>query len=226
MRKHIKTVLIVCLCLLTVTMPSQRAHAGIYEIIKAVVVKAIKAADLAIQRQQNKIIWLQNTQKVLENALSKLKLEEISDWTEKQRDQYQKYFDELHKVKMVISYYQRIKDISEKQMKLVDEYGRVWQLIRSDKYFTPKEISYMEKVYSGILSETVKNLDQLGLVINSFKTQMSDAKRLEIINEVAEKVDENYTDLKAFNAENGMLRLQRAKSDIEIQHIKKLYGID
>lgn len=216
---------ILFMCLLIVSMPIKQANAGIYEIIKAAVVKAIKAADLAIQRQQNKVVWLQNAQKVLENALSKLKLDEISEWTGKQKEQYQQYFDELRKVKMLISYYQRIRDISEKQMKLVEEYGRVWQLIRNDTYFTAKELSYMEKVYGGILSETVKNIEQLGLVVNSFRTQMSDAKRLEIINEVGDKVDENYADLKAFNAENGIIRLQRAKSDSEIQYIRKLYGL-
>lgn len=221
-----KTVAIVLLTLLTMATPIQQAHAGIYEIIKAAVVKAIKAADLAIQRQQNKVIWLQNAQKVLENALSKLKLDEIADWTDKQRQQYSQYFDELHKVKMLISYYQRIKDITRTQMALVKEYGRVWGLISADKTFSAKEIEYMGKVYTGILQETVKNIDQLNLVVNSFKTQMSDAKRLEIIGEVAEKVDENYADLKAFNAENGLLRLQRTQSAAEISAIKKLYGLD
>ena len=40
----------------------------------------------------------------------------------------------------------------------------------------------MQQVYTGILDESVKNIDQLQLVINAFVTQMSDAKRLEIIN--------------------------------------------
>lgn len=220
-----KTIAIALLSLATVAAPVHHAHAGIYEIIKAAVVKAIKAADLAIQRQQNKVIWLQNAQKVLENALSKLKLDEIAQWTDKQKQQYSQYFDELHKVKMLISYYQRIKEITKTQMALVKEYGRVWGVISADKTFTPKEIEYMGKVYAGILQETVKNIDQLNLVINSFKTQMSDAKRLEIINDVAEKVDENYADLKAFNAENGLLRLQRTQSASEISAIKKLYGL-
>lgn len=220
-----KTIAILLLSLVTVAAPMQPAHAGIYEIIKAAVVKAIKAADLAIQRQQNKVIWLQNAQKVLENALSKLKLDEIADWTDRQKQQYSQYYDELHKVKMLISYYQRIKDITKTQMAIVKEYGRVWGIISADKTFTPKEIEYMGQVYTGILQETVKNIDQLNLVINSFKTQMSDAKRLEIINDVAEKVDENYGDLKNFNAENGLLRLQRTRSNAEISVVKKLYGL-
>lgn len=226
MKKQFKKLIIVWLCLFTVSLPTHQARAGIYEIIKAAVVKAIKAADLAIQRQQNRIVWLQNAQKVLENTLSKIKLDEIGEWTEKQREQYQKYFDELRKVKMLITYYQRIRDISQKQLLLVNEYGRVWRIISADRHFTAQEIEYMGKVYSGILNETVRNIEQLSLVVNSFKTQMSDAKRLEIINGVSDRVDMNYSDLKTFNAENGTLRLQRATSEAEIYHVKKLYGIN
>lgn len=201
------------------------AQAGIIELVRQVAIKAIKAADLAIQRQQNKIIWLQNAQKTLENTLSKLKLDEISEWTSKQKEQYQQYFDELQKVKLLISYYQRIKDIMQTQLALLNEYRRVWALVSSDKHFTAKEIRYMAQVYAGILEETASNVDQLAMVVNSFRTQMSDAKRLEFINSIADKVEENYTDLKAFNAENGQLRLQRSRTAAEAEHVKKLYGI-
>lgn len=223
--KRMRIVVAGLICLLVVSIPAQQANAFIISAIKEAIVKAIKAADLAIQRQQNRIIWLQNAQKVLENTLSKLRLDEISEWTEKQKHQYQKYFDELHRVKTLITYYQRIRDISETQLKLVDEYGKVWRVISADRYFTVSEIEYMQKVYAGILSETVKNVDQLALVVSSFKTQMTDAKRLEIIHQVADKVNENYADLKAFNTENALLRLQRAKSATEIDMVKKLYGI-
>src|SRR5215207_7845865 len=89
-----------------------RAQIPIIDIIKAGIKKVIKAVDLQIQRQQNKIIWLQNAQKALENAMSKTKLNEISTWVEKQRTLYKDYFEELQKVKTIISYYKRIKEIT------------------------------------------------------------------------------------------------------------------
>src|SRR5690606_10706364 len=135
MKKHIKYLLITWLGLATALLPAVPAQAGILEVLKAALVKAIRAADLAIQRQQNRIVWLQNAQKVLENALSKFKLEEISEWTQKQKEQYADYFEELRKVKLLISYYQRIRDIMETQTALVEEYRRVWDIVRSDQYF-------------------------------------------------------------------------------------------
>jgi hypothetical protein len=51
--------------------------------------KVIVAIDLKIQRLQTKTVWLQNAQKVVENTMSKLKLDEITDWVQKQKDLYQ-----------------------------------------------------------------------------------------------------------------------------------------
>lgn len=227
MKKYVKMMLVTLSISFTV-LPVQQANAtpiAILEIIKAAVIKVIKAVDLKIQRLQNKTIWLQNAQKVLENTLSKLKLDEISDWTEKQKEQYRKYYEELAQVKAIISYYQRIRNITKKQLRLVDEYNRAWTLVRQDRHFTTKEILYMEKVYSGILDESLKNIDQIHLIIRSFTTKMSDAKRLELINNAADQVDANYSDLVQFNRQNTLLSLQRAKAEIEVQAVKKLYGL-
>jgi len=215
------TIMIVCI------LPTQRAHAQllILDIIKAGIKKVIRAVDLQIQRQQNKVIWLQDAQKTLENTLSKLKLQEISDWTQKQKDLYGKYFDELKKVKDLIAYYQRIKDITDKQAKLVQEYSHAWGMLRNDKHFTAQEIQYMGSVYNGILDETVKNIDEMMMVVNSFKTQMSDAKRLEILNHAADKVEANYRDLGYFNRQNAILSLHRSHSEQESETIKKMYGL-
>jgi len=212
--------------MLLVVAPTQQSHAVVWVVVKAAVKKVIKAIDLQIQRLQNKTIWLQNAQKTLENTLSKLKLDEISDWTEKQKEQYRKYYEELAKVKSIISYYQRIRDITKKQLRLVDEYKRSWSLIRQDSHFTVEEIFYMEKVYSGILDESLKNIDQISLIIKNPSLQkMSDAKRLELINNAADQVDVNYSDLVQFNRQNTLLSLQRAKTETEVQAVKKLYGL-
>lgn len=201
------------------------AQIDIAAIIKAAVKKVIKAVDLQIQRFQNKTIWLQNAQKTLENAMSKTKLNEISDWVERQRTLYKDYFDELQKVKSIIFYYNRIKEITEKQVQLVREYRHAFDLFKQDKHFTAAELSYMGKVYTGILDESVKNVDQILLVINSFSTQMTDAKRLEIINAAADQIDINYNDLKAFNQQGMLLSLQRSKDQNDVDVIKKLYRL-
>jgi hypothetical protein len=162
----------------------------------------------------------------LENQLSKLKLTEIADWTDKQKNLYSEYYQELWKIKSAITYYKRIKDLTTKQVAIVDEYKWAWNLFKQDKHFTADELDYMEKVYSGILEESIKNLDQILLVLASFKTQMSDAERLEIINKAADQMDGNYTTLKKFNYQNISTSIQRAVSLDETAKLKEIYGIE
>lgn len=216
------------LCLLLVSSPARPATVialPIVGVITAAIKKVILAIDLRIQRLQNETIWLQNAHKKLENTLSKLKLDDISKWTQKQKDLYKNYYDELMKVKSIISYYQRIRDISEKQVRLVDEYQRAWRLFKQDTHFNLAEIEYMQKVYSGILNESLKNIDQIFLILDSFTIQMSDSKRLEIINTAADQIDANYDDLRLFNRQNRQLSLQRAKTKHDADAIRKFYGI-
>ena len=224
MRKKLCVGIVIMIISLSIPSASE-AQIPIADIIKQAITKVIKAVDLQIQRIQNKTIWLQNAQKTLENQMSKLKLNEISDWVEKQRKLYADYFDELWKVKSAIAYYHRVKEIIEKQVQLVNEYKSAYALFKQDKHFTPEEIKYMGKVYEGILNESVENLDQVYLVINAFATQMSDAKRLEIINGAGDKLEQNLTDLRQFNNGNKMLSLQRASEQNDIDVVRKLYGL-
>jgi len=223
--KKLLAVVLLALCFMVSPVQNANAQIPIMEIIKQAITKVIVAVDLKIQRLQNKTIWLQNAQKVLENKMSELKLTEISDWVEKQRAQYANYFDELWRIKTALAYYQRVKDIIEKQLQLVNEYKGAWALFKQDKNFTADEMDYMQEVYNGMMDESIKNLDQLSLVINAFVTQMSDAKRMEIINEVDHNLDENLNDLREFNNQNKMMSLQRATEKGDIETVKKLYGL-
>ncbi|MET4546285.1 hypothetical protein ABIE26_003612 [Pedobacter africanus] len=212
---------------LLVSLPSgANAQLAIAEVIRAGVKKVIKAVDLKVQRLQNQTIWLQNAQKVIENQLSKLKLTEISDWTERQRNLYAGYYDELQKVKSVITAYKKVKSLATTQAAIVQEYKWASGLFWKDKHFSAQELAYMEEVYEGILKASLKNLDQVFVVIGSFKTQMSDAKRLEMINAAERAMERNFYDLKAFNDQNIALSIGRSKSIFETKQMKEVYDIN
>lgn len=224
-----KTVLIILLTAMCSAAPPavQHAQAGIpvAMVIKEGVKKIIKAVDLMIQRLQNKVIWLQNAQKVIENKLSELKLTGIAQWTRKHRDLYKKYYDELWKVKNALSAYKRVREVIARQQQIVQQYKRAWNIVRQDKHFTEAEIDYMYRVYKGILHDSVRNLDQILMVINSFRVQMTDAERLAIIMHAADRIERNFADLLEFNMKTGQLSLNRARTQYEIERVRKLYGL-
>jgi len=226
--KILKVTLPVSLAIVLISFNSERANAQLVvgEVIKLTVTKVIKAIDLKVQRMQNQTIWLQNAQKALENQLSKLRLAEISGWSSQQQQLYSGYYDELWKIKSIITYYQRIKDLTVKQVALVTEYNQAWAMLRQDKHFSPAELSEMQSVYSGILNASVQNLDQILLIVNRDKTQMTDEQRLELINHAGDHLDDNYSDLRRFNTQNEVLSLQRSKDLSDTQTTKALYGIN
>jgi len=201
------------------------AQAVVGSVISSTVGRVIRAIDLKVQSMQNQTIWLQNAQKTLENQLSKLKLTEISSWSSKQKDLFSEYYQELWNIKSAIAYYSKISELTEKQVALVNSYNQAWNLLKADKHFTATELTYMTQVYSGILQASVKDLDQILLVINANKTQMPDAKRMDIVNKAADHMDTNYNDLQQFNTENEMLSLQRANDNNEVLTLKQYYGI-
>jgi predicted transcriptional regulator YheO len=216
-----------CMLLAIALVSSQKVSAQdpITEIIRAGITKVIVAVDLKIQRLQTKAIWLQNAQKVLENSMSKARLDDITGWVQKQKDLYQNYFDELWKVKDVLSYYHKIREITEQEVALVNQYHRAWNGVTQDSHFSAGEVDYMGKVYSGIIEQSINNLDQIALVINSFVTQMSDQKRMQIIDQAAEAMQKNYNDLRSFTNENIELSIQRSKDEHDVAVVRALYGM-
>jgi predicted transcriptional regulator YheO len=219
--------IVLCMLLAAALLSVQKVSAQdpITEIIKAGITKVIVAVDLKIQRLQTKTIWLQNAQKVLENTMSKARLDDITSWVQKQKDLYQNYFDELWQVKDVLSYYHKIREITEQEVALVNQYHRAWNGVTRDSHFTADEVDYMGRVYTGIIEQSIKNLDQIALVINSFVTQMTDQKRMQIIDQAAEAMQKNYNDLKTFTTENIQLSIQRSKDEHDVAVVRALYGL-
>lgn len=226
--KFYKIVLPVSMVVVLITLPEKKADAQfvISTVLNQTVGKIIRAIDLEVQKAQNKTIWLQNAQKVVENQLNQMKLSQIAGVGQQQTDLFTKYYNELYTVKEVITDYERVKNITLEQEALVREYQSAWSLTQQDKHFSVAELSYISSVYTGILKASINNLDQLMALVNSFKTQMSDGKRMELINSTSRHVDENYNDLKEFNNQNVELSLERANDENDIQSTKNLYGIN
>ena len=128
-------------------------------------------------------------------------------------------------MKNALSAYKRIREVIARQQQIVQQYKRAWNIVRQDKHFTEAEIDYMDRVYKGILHDSVRNLDQILMVVNSFRVQMTDAERLAIIMHAADRIERNFADLLEFNMKTGQLSLNRARTQYEIERVRKLYGL-
>lgn len=213
------------LCLLLCLSPTQSTHAAWWTVVTQAIKKVILAMDAQVQRLQNKTIGLQNAQKMLENMLSKLKLEEISDWTEKQREQYARYFDELWRIKNAIATFQEVKELAKDQVKLVQQYQRIFSLLRQDSQFRPEELHHMFQVYAGMVEASLQQVEKVTLVIRSFQTQMSDADRLRIIRDAKVSIAAITLDMQRYTEQNMRLRLLRTRDSRELEAVRSYYGL-
>jgi len=201
------------------------SNAQIIDAIEEAIRQALIAADIAVQKVQNTTIGLQNAQKALENELSLNSLSDISDWEQKQKDLYSNYFDELWKVKSVISYFRQITGIISQQKALVNEYKQSYARVQNDKNFSPTELNYIYGVYSGIIGESVKSVDQIVTILTSFSLQMTDASRMKIISKASADIEQQTVDLRSFNNKTIQTSFQRAKTTSEVNTLKTLYGV-
>lgn len=194
-------------------------------VIGQIVAKVVQAIDLKVQRLQTATIGLQEVQKEAENVMSALRLDEIREWVQEQRDLYASYFQELWKVKTVLTDYHKVSEILRQQAAMLASYQQSMALFRQDSHFSAAELAEMETVYARILKESVRNLDRVNAVINSFTTQMTDEERMAVIDGVAADMNRDEQDLKDFTIGEERVSVERAGDENEIEFLKKIYGL-
>lgn len=197
----------------------------ITEVIRQAIKKVIVAVDLKIQRLQNETLWLQNAQKAVENALSKFRLREIHDWSEKQKQQYQVYFQQLQQVKQWIRTYRLVRQMMEKQVAILYQ-QQVLTQVRAAGYASPAQVQHMEGVFAGILEQSDTLLQGLQQVLGQGLLSMSDAERIARIQELNKILDKQLRWQGQFIHQNHLWFRLRQQDRNEVNYLQELYGID
>jgi NADPH-dependent curcumin reductase CurA len=103
-------------------------------------------------------------------------------------------------------------------------YKGAFNHFKADKNFTPDEINYMGKVYSNLFDESVKNLDELAMIITAGKLRMSDDERMQAIDKIYTSIEDQFSFLQDFNSSTKYLSLQRQNEQTEIDMSRKIHG--
>ncbi len=134
------------------------------------------------------------------------------------------FLDALMEVSPVVKRYKRITDIVNYQLLIVKRYKAALAQFKDDHVFTVQEILYMEKVYSNLFNESLKNLDELFMVITAGQLRMSDDERMRAIDEIYARIEDQFAFLEDFNSSTAYLSLQRKAEQAELKMMKKLHG--
>lgn len=138
---------------------------------------------------------------------------------------HEAFLDELFRVNPRVRDYYRAVEIIRYQKYIISEYKSALGNARQGGGFSPKEVLYLENVYRNLSTQSLRNLDELLLVLSAGKLRMSDHERLESIDRIYGDMEEMLVFLRQFNAQVSTLQQQRLAQKQQLNRQKELYGI-
>lgn len=138
---------------------------------------------------------------------------------------HQVFLDALLAVNPAVRDYKRIPMIIEYQALLMKEYKKAYKRFRDDANFTASELRYLESVYTHLVKESVRNLDELAMIVTASKLRMTDEERLKAIDRIFLEMESKLSFLRYFNNSTQMLAMQRAREKSDVNAIQSLYEL-
>ncbi len=170
---------------------------------------------------KNILTDLKKSYDIISNGYSSIK--NISEGNFNMHDAF---LNSLLQISPVVKKYYRVSDIIKGQAKMMSEYKSAFALFKTSRLFSDDELHYMAVVYKNLFNQSVKNLDDLLTILTANKLRMSDDERLENIDNIWSKVDNEISFLKHFNSNAKVLGFQRAREQNDISAINKMYDVN
>ncbi|KIQ20206.1 hypothetical protein RT99_14130 [Flavobacterium sp. MEB061] len=140
----------------------------------------------------------------------------VKDMTEGNFSLHKTFLDALMQVSPAVKNYKRVAEIVEYQISIVKESRNGMNRFIKSGNFSGQEINYFEKVYGNLLNQSLRNLDELTMVITADKLRMSDDERLKAVDDIYEQMQDKLLFLRNFNASSNVLALQRSKEKNDV----------
>jgi len=138
---------------------------------------------------------------------------------------HEAFLDGLYLVSPTVRKYARVTDIIKEQAALFSEYKNASQSFNRDQQFSPEELAYMMNVYHNLVSQSLKNLDDLSMIVTDSKLRMSDAERLMAIDQIYLESHNQLIYLRKFTDQAAKISWQRKQAAADNQRVKSIYGL-
>lgn len=136
------------------------------------------------------------------------------------------FLDGLMQVSPAVRKYYKVAEIIDYQMRLIKEHKTAMQRFNASGLFQANELSYLERVYDNLFSSSLRNLDELTLVVTANKLRMSDDERLAAIDRIHLDMQDKLQFVRHFNGNTHMMAAQREKERNEIKTLQKIHGVN
>ncbi|MHC0632857.1 TerB family tellurite resistance protein [Flavobacterium sp. MAHUQ-51] len=149
----------------------------------------------------------------------------IKDLSQGNFSLHKTFLDGLMQVSPTVKKYKRISEIINYQMLLMKEYKAALKRFKGSTFFNDKELQYIESVYGNLFQGSLRNIDELMMVVTANKLRMSDDERLEAIDRIFADMQDKLLFLRSFNNNTSVLSMQRFKELKDANAIKDLYKV-
>jgi hypothetical protein len=174
---------------------------------------------------------LQQLEKILDNMYAGYKILDygyttIKNIAEGNYKLHQAFLDGLFLVNPAVRNYKRIPYIINYQMLLVKEYKNYYTRFKNDPNFSPTELEYIGNVYNFLVQASLRNIDDLTMIITATKLRMSDDERMKAIDRIYYDMEGKVVFVRSFNNNTQLLAIQRARSANDVKTLRHIYGLD
>lgn len=135
---------------------------------------------------------------------------------------HKQFLDGLLEVSPAVKKYRKVPLIIEYQVKLVKEYKTAFSQFKQAGVFKPEELNTLSKTYSNLIDQSLKNLDELSMIITAGSLRMSDDERISAIDRICKEMEDKILFLRHFNKETSLTVILRQKEKVEIENLKNL----
>lgn len=146
----------------------------------------------------------------------------VKDMSEGNFSLHKTFLDALMQVSPMVKNYKKVGEIINYQILLVKESRNGLSRFSKSGNFNENELKYFESVYGNLLNLSLRNLDELTMVVTADKLRMSDDERLEAVDAIFLEMQDKLLFLRDFNASSNILLLQRAKEKNDVLASKGL----
>jgi len=139
---------------------------------------------------------------------------------------HEAFLDGLMLISPEVKKYARVAEIITNQKDIISEYKRALKAFKVTNLLNDRELEYLSRVYSGLLSQSMSNLDELAMVLTAGSLRMSDEERLSAIDRIFKDTADKLTFLRSFNEQTGALVVQRKSALADMKGTKALFKIN
>jgi hypothetical protein len=158
-------------------------------------------------------------------SIAKNGLNTIKGFKNGDLNQHKNYFKSLVTVNPKIKRYIKVAEIIALQLSIAKQTNNALKNFKIDHHFSTTEINYLQNIFNKLLSECLKNLDELFNIITNGNLQMKDDERIKAIDKIYLDMQDKQQFVRVFSNNTAGLSIQRNNEAKEIIISKKLNGI-